>query len=142
MAVRIIAGWCFILLMAACSHQQSEQTLRAEKMSEALYLTLQQGEFAKAAELYDEGFFVRVPAEQWQAHLEAISNQLGNITAFSLMKKQTDTRLSGRFLIFEYQVKYERDTAWETLTYFVPFDDVGNIKLLGHKIDAPGIKHL
>ncbi len=98
-----------------------------------LFTSEQAGNMDAMLAQYDEQFFAAHSRDDWRRQLETTRRDLGDLRSFTLRQKHYDTRLSGRFFIFEYQVIYDRGSAWETLTFINP-NNSPDIRLVGHQI--------
>jgi len=138
--------WCFrgiallaLLFSAGCTQHASVASV--DPLAKEYFDALQAGDLDKAMSMYAEDFFTRFPRETWRQKLQRLITDLGPIKSYSFRNKQADSRYSGKFYIYQYDTIHQRDDkeqrAKHTIT-FIQSVDSADIKLVGHRIVAPG----
>jgi hypothetical protein len=123
--------------LVACERGASEAEV--EKISNQFFEALKSGHPDQALDLCSEDFFVVRSRQQWLNYLKMVRETLGSMQSYTLSKKQSDSRFSGRFYLYHYRNLYAKEPAWEILTLFSPVDS-NEIKIIGYKIKAKGLK--
>ena len=139
--------WCFrcsvllILLSFSTGCTQHASVASVDPLAKEYFEALQAGDLEKAMSMYSEDFFTRFPRETWREKLQRLITGLGPIKSYSFRNKQADSRYSGKFYIYQYDTIHQRDDkeqrAKHTITFIQPVDNA-DIKLVGHRIIAPG----
>lgn len=136
--VRLIVSIALLSLLAACSMGSPTGDVVAKEV-EGFYKARQQQDIDVALGYYSN----KRPAEDWQHHLEHVASQLGNVESFEKKRMEVNTVLSGRFYIFDYQVKYSSGAdASETLTFFDTVKEDDKFGIVAHVISADGYRKL
>ena len=129
----------FLLLLIALSAtacSKSGPSLPSVERKSVEYMSaLAAGDFARIDSFYVPQFYKTTPKEGWQQELREIAVRLGARTSFKLRNKRKDTRFSGIFYFFQYDVEYEKGYAKELVTFFIPVEDDEQIGVVAHKID-------
>ncbi|HED40240.1 MAG TPA: hypothetical protein ENJ13_07385 [Chromatiales bacterium] len=101
----------------------------AMRIAESYYTLLQNGELAKAVELYE-------PDQQghWAMFLQDQAKKLGPLTQYSFKSNTVNTVFSGKFYIYQISTRYGDQLADEILTLFLHVDD-NTIHIASHKIN-------
>lgn len=128
-----------LTLLAACE-EQGPSEMQVEKIGTQYFEAIKNKNFDQAVNLYAEEIFATRSRDQWHADLETNAKTMGDLQRYELKNAQSDTRFSGKFYILEYKTFYTKDIAWEILTMVNPVNS-NEIKLLGHKIKARGLKN-
>jgi hypothetical protein len=121
----------------ACERGASEA--KVEKVSNQFFEELKNGHLDQALDLCSDDFFVVRSRQQWLDYLKMVRETIGSMQSYTLSKKQSDSRFSGRFYLYHYRNLYAREPAWEVLTLLSPVDS-DEIKIIGYKIKAKGLK--
>ena len=124
-------------LLGACGEKGNpniDSNPVVEKKAAAVFAALQAGDYDTVLALYDEGFFKTQTREGWRDKLKAFMAERGPMTAWHLRRSQADTRLSGKFFLYEYETVHDGDKRLHHLMTFVWPVNEDEIKLLGHKI--------
>ncbi len=106
----------------------------AKRIAENYYALLQNGELAKAVELYR-------PEQRghWAMFLQNQAKEMGPMTKYSFKSNTVNTVFSGKFYIFQVSTRYGDQAADEILTLFLHVDEQ-NIHLASHKINLSASK--
>lgn len=135
-STKILLCSALLLFIVACG--QGLPTQEVEAKAEALFSSRLNESSQQVLGHYSEAFFAKRSKQSWESYLQSVESKLGRLQKFALRKRQTDTRYSGRFYVFEYQTFYEKGKAWETLTYINPNGAV-TADLIAHQIKAKGL---
>lgn len=127
-----------MLLLAACTIGSPTGEV-VEKEAEAFYKARQQQNAELAL-----GFYSNTrSAEDWRSHYEHTISSLGQVESFRKIRIEVNTVLSGRFYIFDYQVKYKSGAdAKETLTFLDTVEEDDKFGIVAHVITADGYRQL
>lgn len=112
---------------------------QVDPLVEQYFSALQNKDYDLAMSMYSEDFFKAFPKQAWRKKLEDFIQQVGDVTAYSFRNKQSDTRFSGKFFIYQYDTIHGDARAKHILTFVQPVDD-DSIKLVGHRIRAKGFE--
>lgn len=143
---RLPAGTCLaiaflFLALVAAGCTQHASVAAVDPIAKEFFEALKNGDLDKAMSMYSEDFFARYPQETWRQRLQRLTAELGPIKSYSFRNKQADTRYSGKFYIYQYDTIHEGGSggqrAKHTVTFIQPVDS-DDIKLVGHRIVAPG----
>jgi len=130
----LIAG--VLLILGACSAPMPDLDLTPTVND--LFVALGQGNIDKAMEFYPEEFYKAFPRDYWRAKLEEFYNLMGPMENYRIRSKQSDTRFSGKFFVFQLEsIHKDSKKASHIITFVLPVDG-GDVKLVGHKITAKG----
>ncbi len=101
----------------------------ARRIAESYYALLQNGELAKAVELYK-------PEQRghWAMFLQNQAKELGPMTKYSFKSNTVNTVFSGKFYIFQVSTRYGDQAADEIVTLFLHVEEQ-NIHLVSHKVN-------
>lgn len=121
-----------VIAIAGCSANPPDERV-IETAGQDLYAALQAKEFDRALEMYSPDFFKGRPREPWRETLVQTQQKFGDIVKHELRRKQSSTRYSGMFYIYEYSVEYKSGKTWDTVTFFVP-NEGGSVQVFGHQI--------
>ena len=128
-----------LAFIAGCTQYASESSV--DPLAKEYFEALKAGDLDKVMSMYSEKFFERSPREAWRQKLQRLTAELGPIKAYSFRNKQSDSRFSGYFYIYQYDTIHEKDgkehRAKHTITFIQPVNST-EIKLEGHRIVAPG----
>ena len=103
-----------------------------------LFTVIGQGDIDKAMEFYPDEFFKAFPREYWRDRLEKFNQYMGTMESFRIRTKQSDTRFSGKFFVYQLEtIHADNKKARHVITFVLPVDG-GAVKLVGHKITAKG----
>jgi len=128
----------FVCLLAACSIG-SPTGEAVQKEAEAFYQARQQQNVDLALSYYSKNRLT----EEWRTHYEHVISNLGQVESFKQIRMEVNTVLSGRFYIFEYQVKYSLGAdVKETLTFFDSVEEEDKLGIVAHVISADGYQQL
>jgi hypothetical protein len=104
------------------------------KKAETLMKAIKDQDYDLAIKQYSKSFFTNKSPEGWRDKLKAYSKDRGPMLSYKLIKRQADTRFSGKFYILEYMAVHEgKKRANHVITMIAPVDSDG-IKIIGHKI--------
>lgn len=124
------------VVLGGCSAPMPDLDL-TPKVNE-LFTALGQGNIDQAMEFYPDEFFKAFPKEYWRDRLEKFTQHMGAMQSFRIRTKQSDTRFSGKFFVFQLETIHEgKKKARHIITFVLPVDG-GDVKLVGHKITAKG----
>lgn len=127
-----------LFLLTACSMGSPTGDVVAKEV-EGFYKARQQQDVDLALGYYSN----KRPLEDWRHHLEHTVSKLGNVESYEQKGMEVNTVLSGRFYIFDYQVKYSSGTdAKETLTFFDTVKEDDKFGIVAHVISADGYRQL
>lgn len=132
MKVQRIAVWILALACVACSPPPPDESV-IERAGQKLYALLKDKQFDQALDMYSPDFFKGRPREPWRETLVQTQQRLGDLVSAELRRKQSSTRYSGMFYIYEYSVTYASGKTWDTVTFFVP-NEGGAVQVFGHQI--------
>jgi hypothetical protein len=125
-----------LLLLGGCDAPMPDLDL-TPKVNE-LFTTLGQGNIDQAMEFYPDEFFKAFPKEYWRERLEKFNQHMGTMESFRIRTKQSDTRFSGKFFVFQLEtIHQDNKKARHIVTFVLPVDG-SDVKLVGHKITAKG----
>jgi len=138
LSIRSVFVVTLMLLLAACTIGSPTGEV-VEKEAEAFYKARQQQNADLAL-----GFYSNTrSAEDWRSHYEHAVLNLGQVESFRKIRMEVNTVLSGRFYIFDYQVKYTSGTeAKETLTFLDTVEEDDKFGIVAHVIAADGYRQL
>lgn len=134
-AFTIVSALFVILLFTGCVQHASESVV--DPLAKQYFESLKNKDLDKVMDMYSEDFFQAMPKEAWRQKLEGLTQQLGDISAYSFRNKQADSRYSGKFYIYQYDTIHNDKRAKHILTFIQPVDS-DEIKLVGHMIKAKG----
>ena len=138
LSVRSVFVATLVLLLAACSIGSPTGEVVA-KEAEAFYKARQQQNLDLTLGYYSN----KRSLEDWRTHVEHAVSNLGQVESFRKIRMEVNTVLSGRFYIFDYQVKYSSGTeAKETLTFMDTVEEGDKFGIVVHVISADGYKQL
>jgi len=127
-----------MLLMAACTIGSPTGEV-VEKEVEGFFKARQQQSTDLALGFYSN----KRSAEEWRSHYEHVESNLGHVESFRKIRMEVNTVLSGRFYIFDYQVKYKSGAeAKETLTFLDTVEEDDKFGIVAHVITADGYRQL
>jgi len=128
----------FILMLAACSIGSPTGEV-VEKEVEGFYKARQEQNVDLVL-----GYFSNTrSAEEWRSHVEHVTSSLGQVESFRKIRLEVNTVLSGRFYIFDYQVKYTSGKdALETITFFDTVKEDDKFGIVSHVISVDGYRQL
>ncbi len=136
--VRSVGVATLMLLLSACSIGSPTGEV-VEKEVEEFYKVRQQQNVDLALGYYSN----KRSAEEWRAHYEHIVSNLGHVESYRKIRMEVNTVLSGRFYIFDYQVKYISGAeAKETLTFLDTVEEDDKFGIVAHVIAAEGYRPL
>ena len=126
----------FIFMLAACSIGSPTGEV-VEKEVEGFYKARQEQNVDLVLGYYSN----KRSAEEWQTHVEHVASSLGQVESFRKIRMEVNTVLSGRFYIFDYQVKYTSGKdALETVTFFDTVKEDDKFGIVAHVISADGYR--
>jgi len=103
-----------------------------------LFTALGQGDIDKVMEFYNDDFYKVFPKEYWRDRLVKFNEFMGPMESFRIRSKQSDTRFSGKFFVFQLEtIHKDNKKANHIVTFVLPVDG-GPVKMVGHKITAKG----
>lgn len=126
---------CLVVPLLACTEPAPKQA--PSTIVKNFYSALQTSNLDSALGAYDEAFFATRTRDEWRAYLQ----NLGPLEKFELNSKQSDTRFSGRFFIYQFYTQYKKGKAREIMTLFLP-NGSDTIRIVGHKISIDDKKRL
>lgn len=106
----------------------------AKRIAESYYAHLQNGELARATELYEPG-----QRGHWTMFLNERFANAGPLTSYSFKSNTVNTVFSGKFYIFQVGAKYGEASADEILTLFLKVGEQ-KINIVSHKINPSGVR--
>ncbi len=125
-----------LLVLSGCSAPMPDLDLKPQL--DGLFMALGQGDIDKAMTYYPDEFFKVFPKEYWRDRLEKFNQTLGTIENYRIRNKQSDTRFSGKFFVYQLETIHpDNKKASHIITFVLPVDG-GDVKLVGHKITAKG----
>ena len=125
-----------LLVLGGCSAPMPDLDLKPQL--DGLFMALGQGDIDKAMTYYPDEFFKVFPKEYWRDRLEKFNQTLGTIENYRIRNKQSDTRFSGKFFVYQLEtIQPNKKKASHIITFVLPVDG-GDVKLVGHKITAKG----
>ncbi len=136
--VRSLFVVTLMLFLAACSIGSPTGEV-VEKEAEEFYKARQQQNVDLALGYYSN----KRSSEDWRSHYEHIVSNLGHVESFRKIRMEVNTVLSGRFYIFDYQVKYNSGAeAKETLTFLDTVEEGDKFGIVAHVISADDYRPL
>lgn len=146
---RLMFGLCIVApLVAGCpplsAARQMARGAAAKSSATQLYQFRCAGEMDLALSCYAPAFFEATPREQWKKTLADIQDARGKVTLWTFGPDQVTTEEDGVVVTLNVAVTYERATANEVLTLYLPFGSNDRAyKVIGHQITfadsaAPG----
>lgn len=123
-------GWLLfglLCLLSACIAPKPQEDVSS--IVNQFYTALSQGDYSRAMNYYSPDFFHNQTQEAWLDTLKS----LGKIEVVEVIRRQADTRFSGKFYIIEFHTRHQGKPARETLTLVLP-NQSDQIKIVGHKL--------
>ena len=138
LSVRAVFIATLVLLLAACTIGSPTGEV-VEKEVEEFFKARQQQNAELALGFYSNK---RQP-EEWRSHYEHLVSNLGQVETYKKIRMEVNTVLSGRFYIFDYQVKYTSGTdAKETITFLDTVEEGDKFGIVAHVVTAEGYRQL
>ncbi len=130
LSVRSVFVVTLILFLAACSIGSPTGEV-VEKEVEKFFKARQQQDIEAVLGYYSNK---RSP-EEWRDRYKDLVSKLGSVESYKKIRLEVNTVLSGRFYIFDYQVKYTTGAeARETLTFLDTVEDGDKFSIVAHVI--------
>lgn len=125
-----------LLMLASCDRPLPDLDLTPQ--INKLFSALQANDIDTALSMYSDEFYKGIPRPVWQAQLQKFNEHMGVMESFRIRNKQSDTRFSGRFFVYQIETVHQGEKkARHILTYILP-NDGSDVRLVGHKITAKG----
>ena len=125
-----------LLVLNGCNAPMPDLDLKPQL--DGLFMALGQGDIDKAMTFYPEEFYKAFPREYWRDRLQKFNQTMGTIENYRIRNKQSDTRFSGKFFVYQLETIHpDNKKAAHIVTFVLPVDG-GDVKLVGHKITAKG----
>ena len=124
------------LLLTACNQPMPDLDLTPQVNK--LFSALQAKDIDTALTMYSGEFYKGFPEQYWRSQLQKFNDHMGSMESFLIRSKQSDTRYSGKFFVFQIDSIHEgQKKARHIITYVLPIDG-SDVRLVGHKITAKG----
>ena len=138
LSVRSVFIVTLMLFLAACSIGSPGGEI-VEKEVEKFFQARQQHNEDLALGFYSNK---RQP-EEWRNHYEDLVSKLGYVESYRKIRMEVNTVLSGRFYIFDYQVKYTSGAeARETVTLLDKVEEGDRFGIVAHVIISDGYQKI
>ena len=132
----LILAALLLVAVAGCKKGPDVTEEAGLKLTQDYLAAIQAGNFDDAFRMCAPEFFgVRSP-EEWKAYFLDVQQQMGKFEKVTLQEKMDDTRLSGRFLLFQYSTKYEKGYTKDSITIIDKINTSQPLKIFGHKIES------
>ena len=127
------------IFIGACSAPMPDMDLTPEV--NGLFVAIGEGDIDKAMSYYSDDFYKSFPKEYWRERLEKFNQHMGTMESYRIRSKQSDTRFSGKFFVFQLEtIHKDNKKAKHIVTFILPVDG-GPVKMVGHKITAKGFSN-
>lgn len=127
-----------LLTVAGCSAPMPDLDLKPQ--IDGLFVALSENDYDKAMSYYPDDFFKAFPRDYWRDRLEKFNQHMGTMEGYRIRSKQSDTRFSGKFFVYQLETVHEGNKkAKHIVTFVLPVDGSG-VKMVGHKITAKGFQ--
>ncbi len=132
MSVRAVFSVVFLLLLVGCSIGSPAGDV-VEKEVDNFFKARQQQDVDAVLAYYS----TKRSPEEWRSGYEDVLSNLGHVESYRKIRVEVNTVLSGRFYIFDYQVKYKSGIeAKETLTLFDTIEKDDAFSIVAHVVIA------
>jgi len=130
---------CLLALLVSGCSMGSPNASVVQVIADKFYKAQQQQNLDEALGYFSD----KRSAEDWRTHLTHIADNLGKVESFEYKGVETNTMLSGRLYIFDYQVAYSSGKqAKETLTLFDTLEEDDTAAIVSHMVMAEGYDQL
>ncbi len=143
--VGIAGSACRVLLLVAlvaAGCGSGDKEARARAVAEGYLQAVKERDPDKAMAFFAKAYLEARSPAGWRADLRLITTRLGALQSYSLKSWTWRTDLvppdSGTHVTLQYEVRYAKHTATETLVVFKPFAR-GEYKIVGHTIASKGL---
>lgn len=115
-----------------------EDKAAAEAVAAGYFESVKAADTEKTLTFYSPRFFQETSREDWESVMKNLQGKLGDLESYELttwnFRKQATVSGSGTYWVLQYDVKYSKYPATETLTIFKPIG--GQYKIVGHNINS------
>jgi len=137
MYFRTVAATIFAFIgifVVGCN--QSMSSFDLEPTTNKLFKALEAQDVNTVLSFYSDTFYKGMSKEHWTHRLQQFWEKMGPIESFRLRNKQADTRLSGKFYIYQYETVHKGNNKARHILTFIHHVDGSDVKLIAHKITA------
>lgn len=135
----VLAGIVLVCL-SACQKGPDVTAEQGQRVVSQYLAAIQEGDYDAAFELCDPEYFGMRSSDEWKAYFKYVSETMGPAERVSLIQKVDDRRLSGRFLLFQFNIKYEKGYTKDSITIIDKINTSQPLRIFGHKIESSHLR--
>lgn len=135
----IFAGLILVCL-SACQRGPDVTADEGLRIVEKYMAAVKAGDYDAALALCNPEYFGVRSADEWKLYFQYVRETMGPQEKVTLIQKVDDRRLSGRFLLFQYNIKWEKGFTKDSITIIDKINTNAPLKIFGHKIESSHLR--